>query len=386
MDFTYEVSRSLAACEGALLVIDATQGIQAQTLANVYLAIERDLKIIPVINKIDLDAAEPERVASEVCQSFGFDESEVLYVSGKTGDGVTSLLDAIVERIPPPKGDSDGPLRALIFDSKYDPYKGVIAYVRVFDGSLPSRSNLKLMAKGTTGESLEVGAFSPKESPTKYLYTGEVGYIATGFKQVGDAPVGDTITTVNNGSIYPWETYHPTKPMVFAGLYPAAGENYSDLRDALEKLAINDAALTYQPEQSTALGPGFRCGFLGLLHMEIIQERLEREYDLTLLATAPGVAYEILLTDGTSLAIDNPADMPPPQTIAEIKEPWLNLNILAPDGYIGTIMELVNGRRGELERMEYIQSSGDDYEILFTSTDVGWLMDGMPSTCTTTRL
>ncbi|GIS68827.1 MAG: hypothetical protein CM1200mP8_3850 [Chloroflexota bacterium] len=207
---------------------------------------------------------------------------------------------------------------------------------------------------------MEVGAFSPKESPTKYLYTGEVGYIATGLKQVGDAPVGDTITTVNNGSIYPWETYHPTKPMVFAGLYPADGENYSDLRDALEKLAINDAALTYQPEQSTALGPGFRCGFLGLLHMEIIQERLEREYDLTLLATAPGVAYEILLTDGTSLAIDNPADMPPPQTIAEIKEPWLNLNILAPDGYIGTIMELVNGRRGELERMEYIQSSGDD--------------------------
>ena len=295
------------------------------------MAIERDLKIIPVINKIDLDAAEPERVASEVCQSFGFNESEVLYVSGKTGDGVTSLLDAIVERIPPPKGDSNGPLRALIFDSKYDPYKGVIAYVRVFDGSLPSRSNLKLMAKGTTGESLEVGAFSPKESPTKYLYTGEVGYIATGFKQVGDAPVGDTITTVNNGSIYPWETYHPTKPMVFAGLYPADGENYSDLRDALEKLAINDAALTYQPEQSTALGPGFRCGFLGLLHMEIIQERLEREYDLTLLATAPGVAYEILLTDGTSLAIDNPADMPPPQTIAEIKEPWLNLNIFYKD-------------------------------------------------------
>ena len=362
VDFTYEVSRSLAACEGALLVIDATQGIQAQTLANVYLALERDLKIIPVINKIDLDAAEPERVASEVCQSFGFDKSEVIYVSGKTGDGVTELLNAIVQRIPPPTGDAAGPLRALIFDSKYDPYKGVIAYVRVFDGSIPSRSKLKLMAKGTNGESLEVGAFSPKESPTEYLYTGEVGYIATGFKQVGDAPVGDTITTLVNGSVSPWETYHATKPMVFAGLYPADGENYSDLRDALEKLAINDAALTYQPEQSTALGPGFRCGFLGLLHMEIIQERLEREYNLTLLATAPGVAYQITLTDGSSIEIDNPSEMPAPQTITEIKEPWLNLNILAPDSYIGTIMELVNGRRGELERMEYIQSSGDDFD------------------------
>ena len=352
VDFTYEVSRSLAACEGALLVIDATQGIQAQTLANVYLAIERNLKIIPVINKIDLEAAEPERVASEVCQSFGFEESEMIYVSGKTGDGVKNLLNAIVERIPCPQGDSTGPLRALIFDSKYDSYKGVIAYVRVFDGSLPSRTKLKLMAKGTSGESLEVGAFSPKEFPTSFLYTGEVGYIATGFKQVGDAPVGDTITTLKDGSAYPLETYNPTKPMVFAGLYPADGESYSDLREALEKLAINDAALTYQPEQSTALGPGFRCGFLGLLHMEVIQERLEREYDLTLLATAPGVAYQILLTDGTTLEIDNPAEMPPSQSIDEIREPWLNLNILAPDSYIGTIIELVNGRRGELDRME----------------------------------
>ncbi len=362
VDFTYEVSRSLAACEGALLVIDATQGIQAQTLANVYLAIERNLKIIPVINKIDLEAAEPERVASEVCQSFGFEESEMIYVSGKTGDGVKNLLNAIVERIPCPQGDSTGPLRALIFDSKYDSYKGVIAYVRVFDGSLPSRTKLKLMAKGTSGESLEVGAFSPKEFPTSFLYTGEVGYIATGFKQVGDAPVGDTITTLKDGSAYPLETYNPTKPMVFAGLYPADGESYSDLREALEKLAINDAALTYQPEQSTALGPGFRCGFLGLLHMEVIQERLEREYDLTLLATAPGVAYQILLTDGTTLEIDNPAEMPPSQSIDEIREPWLNLNILAPDSYIGTIIELVNGRRGELDRMEYIQSSGDNFE------------------------
>ena len=362
VDFTYEVSRSLAACEGALLVIDATQGIQAQTLANVYLAIERDLKIIPVINKIDLDAAEPERVAAEVCQSFGFNESEVLYVSGKTGDGVNDLLDAIVDRIPHPKGNESGPLRALIFDSKYDPYKGVIAYVRVFDGSISSRSNIKLMAKGTTGESLEVGSFSPKETPTKYLSTGEVGYIATGFKHVGDAPVGDTVTTLEDGSIYPWETYTPSKPMVFAGLYPADGENYSDLRDALEKLAINDAALTYQPEQSSALGSGFRCGFLGLLHMEIIQERLEREYDLTLLATAPGVSYQVVLTDGATIEVDNPAEMPSPQSIAEIKEPWLNLNILAPDSYIGTIMELVNGRRGELGHMEYIQASGENFD------------------------
>jgi GTP-binding protein LepA len=360
VDFTYEVSRSLAACEGALLVVDATQGIQAQTLANVYLALEKDLKIIPVVNKTDMIAAEPERVAREVCQTFGFDESEVIYASGKTGDGVHDLLEAVVERVPPPSGDSDSPLKALIFDSKYDSYKGVMAYVRVFEGSVPPRAQIKVMGKGTTGESLEIGVFSPKETPVKGLQTGEVGYIATGFKKVGDAPVGDTITLVNHGATKPWDTYEPMKPMVFAGLYPADGESYADLREALERLVLNDAALMYEPEQSVALGPGYRCGFLGLLHMDIVQERLEREYELSLLATAPSVAYRVVLTDGTVVEVENPADMPPPQMIGEVHEPWLDLTVLVPDSYIGPVMELVTGRRGEMKRMEYIQSGSND--------------------------
>ena len=360
VDFTYEVSRSLAACEGALLVVDATQGIQAQTLANVYLALERDLAIIPVINKTDLAAAEPDRVAGEVRRTFGFAEDEMLYASGKTGDGVEDLLEAIVARVPPPSGDSSAPLRALIFDSKYDPYKGVMAYVRVFDGAVRSGARMKVMGKATTGDSLEVGVFSPQETPVAGLETGEVGYIATGFKRVGDAPVGDTVTTAAKGAAEPWETYRPMKPMVFAGLYPADGEEYADLREALERLVLNDAALVYEPEQSAALGPGFRCGFLGLLHMDIVQERLEREYRLSLLATAPSVAYRVALSDGSLVEVDNPADMPPPQRIDEVREPWLDLTVLVPDGYIGPVMDLVTSRRGALRRMEYVQAGGDD--------------------------
>ena len=362
VDFTYEVSRSLAACEGALLVVDATQGIQAQTLANVYLALERDLIIIPVINKIDLAAAEPERVAGEVCRTFGFERDEVIYASGKTGEGIEDLLEAVVERIPPPSGEADAPLKALIFDSKYDPYKGVMAYVRVFEGMIRSGERIRVMGKSTSGDSLEIGVFSPKETPVKGLATGEVGYIATGFKKVGDAPVGDTVTTAVGGATEPWETYRPTKPMVFAGLYPADGEEYADLRDALERLVLNDAALVYEPEQSVALGPGYRCGFLGLLHMDIVQERLEREYSLSLLATAPSVAYQVALSDGGVIEVDNPADMPPPQKIEEVREPWLDLTILVPDGYIGPVMELVTSRRGTLSRLEYVQDGSERSE------------------------
>ncbi len=358
VDFSYEVSRSLASCEGALLVVDATQGIQAQTLANVYLALENELAIIPVIIKIDLDIAEPERVAQEVIQAFGFREDEIIFSSAKEGTGVSDILESIVERVPPPQGDASGPLRALVFDSKYDPYKGVIAYVRVYDGVAPSRGRIRVMSTSAESDVLEVGFFSPDPAQAKSLTPGEVGYIATGFKSVGDAPVGDTITLAHSGAQEPLKGYQELKPMVFAGLYPADGEEYLDLREALEKLQLNDAALTYQPETSLALGSGFRCGFLGLLHMDIVQERLEREYDLSLLATSPSVAYEVLLTDGTVLEIDSPAKLPEQNFIAEIREPWLDLSVIAPDTYIGAIMELVNSRRGEYTRMEYLQHDG----------------------------
>ena len=358
VDFTYEVSRSLAACEGVLLVVDATQGIQAQTLANVYLALEHDLKIIPVINKIDLDVAEPGRVSEEVQRAFGFDADEIILASAKEGTGITDVLAAIVSRVPTPTGREADPLRALIFDSKYDPYKGVIAYVRIVDGEVPSGSRLRLMSSGIESEALEVGFFTPSPSEVDGLRTGEVGYIATGLKTVGDAAVGDTITLADRGAQAPLKGYQPLKPMVFAGIYPADGEDYLALRDALEKLGLNDAALTFQPENSVALGSGFRCGFLGLLHMDVVQERLEREYDLTLLATSPSVAYSVVLTDGTVREIDNPSKMPSPQRIAEIREPWLNLSILTPAGSIGVIMELVKSRRGEYKRMEYLQQDG----------------------------
>ena len=358
VDFAYEVSRSLAACEGALLVVDATQGIQAQTLANVYLAMEHDLKIVPVVNKIDLDVAEPDRVSEEVQQAFGFEADEIIPASAKEGSGVTDVLEAIVDRIPPPKGSRSGPLRALIFDSKYDPYKGVIAYVRVFDGAVSSGSGLRMMSSRTQSEALEVGVFGPDPSRVDRLEVGEVGYIATGLKSVGEAPVGDTITLAQHGAQTPLKGYKPLKPMVFAGIYPADGEDYLDLRDALEKLRLNDAALTFQPETSVALGSGFRCGFLGLLHMDVVQERLEREYDLNLLATSPSVAYRVALADGTEQEIENPSKLPPAQHISEILEPWLDVSIITPAGFIGTIMELVTGRRGEYKRMEYLQHDG----------------------------
>ena len=360
VDFSYEVSRSLAACEGALLVVDATQGIQAQTLANVYLALEHDLEIIPVINKIDLDVAEPERVAQEVAQAFGFGEDEIIFVSAKDGIGIPDILDAIVERVPPPRGDPNAPLRALIFDSKYDPYKGVIAYVRIVDGDALAGSRIKVMSTNRASETLEVGVFSPEPTRVKRLNPGEVGYIATGLKSVGDAPVGDTLTLADNGAAQPLKGSQILKPMVFAGLYPADGEDYLEMRTALEKLQLNDAALSFQPESSVALGSGFRCGFLGLLHMDVVQERLEREYDLNLLATSPSVAYEALLTDGEILQIDSPAHLPESSRIDEIQEPWLDLSIIAPANYIGPVMELVRGRRGEYKRMEYLQREGAD--------------------------
>ena len=355
VDFTYEVSRALAACEGALLVVEASQGIEAQTLANVYMALEQDLTIIPVVNKIDLASADPERVAQELVDVIGFAREEVLFVSAKEGTGCEALLEAIVERVPPPSGDPDAPLRALIFDSKYDSYKGVVAYVRVVDGHIASRRKLRLMANRRSLEPIEVGVFRPSFAPADGLSTGEVGYVATGLKTVRDCHVGDTITDDGAPAAEALPGYAPAKPMVFAGLYPANAEDYELLRDALEKLQLNDASLHYQPESSVALGPGFRAGFLGLLHMDIVQERLEREYDVDLLATAPSVEYRVLLTDGSEVAVDSPAEMPDPSRIAEVREPWMNVSIVSPDRYYGAIMELVTGRRGAFVKMEYLE-------------------------------
>jgi GTP-binding protein LepA len=355
VDFTYEVSRALAACEGALLVVDASQGIEAQTLANVYMALEQDLTIIPVVNKIDLDSAEPERVAQEIVDVIGFSRDEVLFVSAKEGTGCEELLEAIVERVPPPSGDPEAPLRALIFDSKYDSYKGVVAYVRVVHGEVPSRRKLRLMAVQRSVEPIEIGVFKPSFLPAQTLTTGEVGYVATGLKTVRECRVGDTITDDSRPAAEPLPGYKPAKPMVFAGLYPANAEDYEMLRDALEKLQLNDASLQYQPEQSVALGPGWRAGFLGLLHMDIVQERLEREYDLDLLATAPSVEYRVLMTDGREIEVDSPAEMPDPSRIAEVREPWMSLSIVTPDRYYGPVMELVTGRRGAFVKMDYLE-------------------------------
>ena len=355
VDFAYEVSRSLAAAEGALLVVDATQGIQAQTLANVYMAIEHDLTIIPVINKIDLPSAEPERVALEIASVFGFSEEEMVFTSAKEGTGTDDVLEAVVQRVPPPSGDTDARLRALIFDSKYDSYKGVIAYLRVVEGSLTPGRRLRLMATNRELEPLEVGVFRPAFSPTKGLSSGEVGYVATGLKTVRDCQVGDTVTDDDAPAGEPLPGYRPAKPMVFAGLYPANAEEFALLRDALEKLHLNDAALHYEPESSVALGPGFRCGFLGLLHMDIVQERLEREYDLDILVTAPSVGYRVIKTDGEEVPVDNPDKMPRPEETEEVLEPWMNVSVVTPDRYIGPLMELVTGRRGEFRRMEYLE-------------------------------
>jgi len=355
VDFSYEVSRCLAAAEGALLVVDASQGIEAQTIANTLLAMQYDLELIPVVNKIDLPQAEPKRVAGQLQQVFGFREDEVLYVSAKDGTGAKEILDAIVTRISPPGGNSQAPLRALVFDSLYNPYKGIIAHLRVEDGSVSKGQRLRVMSSGKVAEIVEVGIFAPFTKPVDTLYAGQVGYVATGFKNVGECSVGDTLTTNDQPAKEPLPGYVPLKSMVFASLYPSDGEEFNKLRSALEKLQLNDAALGTEPESSTALGFGFRCGFLGLMHLEIVQERLEREYDLDIIVTAPSVAYQVLTVKGDTIAVDNPSKLPPPHEIREIREPVLDLTIVSPDRYVGAIMDLMHSRRSEFKKMEYIQ-------------------------------
>jgi GTP-binding protein LepA len=354
VDFTYEVSRSLAACEGAILVVDAVQGIQAQTLANVYIAQEHSLTLIPVVNKIDLPNAEPEKVAKELKGIIGFLSSEVIFTSAKGGIGAKEVLDAIIQRIPPPQGAAQGPLRAFIFDSKYDPYKGVIAYLRVVDGAVSKGKRLRLISSGSPIETLEIGVFKPGLTPVARLVSGEVGYLATGLKSVGECRVGDTITMEDEGVIEPLPGYRPVKPMVFAGIYPLVGDDYNDLRDGLEKLSLNDASLSFEPETSAALGVGFRCGFLGMLHMEIVRERLKREYGLELLATAPSVEYEVTKNDGTETTVSNPSKMPLAGETAELREPWMSVSIITPARYIGSVMELLKERRGDYQGMDYL--------------------------------
>ncbi len=357
VDFTYEVSRSLAACEGALLVIDATQGVEAQTLANLYLALEADLAIIPVINKIDLPSADPEKVKQEVEDVIGLPGEECILASAKEGIGTQDILEAILKLIPPPNGAVDCPLRALVFDSHYDAYKGVIAYIRIVDGRLREGERIAMMAAGSSAEILEAGYFHPRLTSAGILTTGEVGYIATGFKNVKDCRVGDTVTLpAALGEVAPLPGYAPAKPMVFAGVYPVEGSDYPLLREALERLKLNDAALFYEPETSNALGFGFRCGFLGLLHMEIVQERLEREYNLDILATAPSVEYHVTKTSGEVVEVDNPSDMPSFGEIEKIEEPWMDIAIFTPSRYIGTIMDLVTSRRGAYKDLKYIEA------------------------------
>ncbi len=359
VDFTYEVSRSLAACEGALLVVDASQGIEAQTLANVYLAMNQDLLLIPVLNKIDLPHAEPERVAAELERVIGFSRDEMILASAKEGVGVAEILEAIYQRIPQPKGDPNGPMKALIFDSKYDAFKGVVAHVRIFDGNTEGRRNLRLMQTGSVFEPLEFGAFSPAMRPLPGLSCGEVGYIATGFKDVADCRVGDTITFVTNGATEALPGYRQAKPMVFAGIYPTDSDQYQELREALSRLSLNDASLVYEPESSAALGFGFRCGFLGLLHLEIVGERLEREYNLSLLTTAPSVEYQVTTSDGKEILVDNPAELPDPSRITEIREPWAKIDVITPSRYIGQVMELVTTRRGQFLKMEFLEPEAE---------------------------
>ena len=356
VDFSYEVSRALAACEGALLVVDASQGIEAQTIANTLLAMEYDLDLIPVLNKVDLPQAEPERVAGEMEQVFGFRRDEVLFVSAKEGTGASAILNAVVDRIPPPGGKPEKPARALVFDSVYNQYKGIIAHIRVEDGDISRVDRIRVMSSGRTAEIVEVGVFSPAPTPTDRLETGQVGYVATGFKDVRECTVGDTLTIDRSPAVEPLPGYVPLKSMVFAGLYPSDGEQYGNLRAALEKLQLNDASLTIEPENSAALGFGFRCGFLGLMHLEIVQERLEREYDLDLIVTAPSVAYQVTLNSGEVIKVDSPAKLPPPGEYTDIEEPVLDLTIVAPSRYVGTLMELMHSRRSEFKRMEYIQS------------------------------
>jgi GTP-binding protein LepA len=365
VDFTYEVSRSLAACEGALLVVDASQGVEAQTVANTYLAVESGLELIPCLNKIDLPGAEPERVAGEVSDLIGESPESILQISGKTGEGVGEVLEELVKRVPPPQGDPDGPARALIFDSEFDQYRGVIAYIRVVDGVFRKGEPIRAMATGTEADIDDLGFFSPQMMPTDQLAAGEVGYLITGLKDVTLLRVGDTLTTraKSGGSTgrqfageatKPLPGYREVKPMVFCGLFPIDSDDYPDLRDALEKLVLNDAALSWEPETSDALGFGFRCGFLGLLHMDIVRERLEREYDLELLATMPSVEFDVTLTNGEEMEVHNPSDMPDPGTIEEIREPFIRASVIAPKEFVGAVMELCQERRGEHIGMHYL--------------------------------
>ena len=363
VDFSYEVSRSLAACEGAILLVDAAQGIEAQTLANLYMALAADLHIIPVLNKIDLPAAQPAKYAEELGGIIGCDPGDVMRVSAKTGEGVADLLNAVVEQVPPPTGDTSAPARALIFDSVYDTYRGVVTYVRVMDGRLNRREKTLMMSTRATNDTLEVGVISPEPIPTDGLGAGEVGYLITGVKDVRQARVGDTVTSAARPAAEPLAGYDHPRPMVFSGLYPVEGDDYPQLRDALDKLRLNDAALVYEPETSTALGFGFRCGFLGLLHMEIVRERLERESDLTLISTAPNVVYRVVEESGEEITVTNPSEFPDGK-VAQIFEPVVRATVLAPAEYIGTIMELCQGRRGTLLGMDYL--SADRVEIRYT--------------------
>jgi GTP-binding protein LepA len=356
VDFTYEVSRSLAACEGALLIVDASQGVEAQTVANTYLAVDSGLELIPTMNKVDLPGAEPERVGAEIAELIGEDPASIRRISAKTGEGVNDVLEQIVQRVPPPSGDPDAAPRALIFDSEYDQYRGVIAYIRVVDGTFKKGETITGMQTGTQAEIDDIGFFTPAQLPAQQLGPGEVGYLITGIKDVAALAVGDTLTVKSRPATDPLPGYRDVKPMVFCGLFPMNNDDYPELRDALEKLTLNDAALSWEPETSDALGFGFRCGFLGLLHMDIVRERLEREYDLELMATMPSVEFEITLTDGSVIPVHNPTDMPDPARIAEVREPYIRASILTPKEYIGQIMELCQERRGNHSGMHYLSS------------------------------
>lgn len=359
VDFTYEVSRSLAACEGAVLVVDAAQGIEAQTLANVYLALDNDLEILPVINKIDLPAADPERVRTEIEDVIGIDASEAVLASAKAGIGIEDILEQIVEYVPAPAGDIEAPLKALIFDSVYDSYRGVVLNVRIMDGMVKPGDKIQMMSNGKTFDVTEVGVFSPKAIQRDALMVGDVGYITAAIKTVKDTQVGDTVTLANNPAQEALEGYRQMNPMVYCGLYPIDTSRYNDLREALEKLQLNDAALQFEPETSQALGFGFRCGFLGLLHMDVVQERLEREFNLELITTAPSVIYHINKTDGTTVTVDNPADFPEPGTIENVEEPFVKAQIMVPNDYVGAVMELSQRKRGDFVTMDYL----DDYRV-----------------------
>ncbi|GGN96911.1 translation elongation factor 4 [Saccharibacillus kuerlensis] len=357
VDFTYEVSRSLAACEGALLVVDAAQGIEAQTLANVYLALDNNLEILPVINKIDLPSAEPDRVKQEVEDVIGLDASDAVLASAKAGIGIKEILEQVVQKVPAPTGDPEEPLKALIFDSHYDPYKGVIVYIRVLDGKIRSGSKIKMMATGKMFDVIEVGAFMPRMTMVDELNVGDVGFVVAGMKSVGDTQVGDTITDAKNPTAEPMPGYRKINPMVFCGLYPIESSDYNDLREALEKLQLNDASLTFEPETSSALGFGFRCGFLGLLHMDVIQERIEREFDIALITTAPSVVYKIGMTDGSVISIDNPSHYPEVGRIDYVEEPYVKAAVIVPNDFVGTVMELCQNKRGEFVNMEYLDTT-----------------------------